>query len=85
MAITARAYTLPDPAFGPGSKGYQVRMRIRNKIQESEALGIDALRIESQVDNNNYSTVDDDSSEDDGNTEGASSTARTYVGAGSYF
>ncbi|KAF8134505.1 hypothetical protein EV363DRAFT_1160473 [Boletus edulis] len=64
MAVTAKPYVFPDPAFGPGSKGYQKRSRTRNKIQE-------------------YGTVDDDSSDDDGKIEGTAT--RTYVGAGSYF
>lgn len=82
MAVSARAYTLPDPAFGPGSKGYQVRTRTRNRFREDEGLSIEALRIDSQADD---STVGDDSSEDGSNTEGTSTATRTYVGAGSYF
>ncbi|KAG6375505.1 hypothetical protein JVT61DRAFT_3064 [Boletus reticuloceps] len=84
MAVTAKPYVFPDPAFGPGSKGYQTRSRTRNRIQESEdeTLGIEALRI-GQANNNRYGTVDDDSSDDDGKIEGTAT--RTYVGAGSYF
>ena len=84
MAVTARGYTLPDPAFGPGSKGYQVLARIWKRNQEDEALGIGALRIDGPADNN-HGTLGDDSSEDDSNMEGTSAATRTYVGAGSYF
>lgn len=86
MAVTAKLYVLPDPAFGPGSKGYQMRSRTRNRIQDDETLGIDALRINDQVNDNRHGMVgDDDGSDDDGNTEGTSTATRTYVGAGSYF
>jgi len=84
MAVAAKPYVFPDPTFGPGSKGYQVQPRTRNRIQESEdeTPGIEAVRIDGQANNNRYGTVDDDSSDDDGK-EGTAT--RTYVGAGSYF
>ena len=82
MAVTAKPYVFPDPAFGPGSKGYQMRTQTRDRIQKGETLGIEALRIDGQTNNLRHGTVGDDSSDDDSNTEG---TARTYVGAGSYF
>lgn len=81
MAVWAEAYTLPRPAFGPGSKGYQPRTRTRNKTQEDGALGIEALRIDTQADSNNHGAIGNDSSED----EGTSTATGSYVGAGSYF
>lgn len=85
MAVTAKAYVLPDPAFGPGSKGYQIRTPTRNRIQEDETLGIEASRINNQANDNRHDMVGDDDSDDDNNTEGTSTAMRTYVGAGSYF
>lgn len=63
-----------------------MRTRARNRIQESEdeTLGIEALRIDGQANNTRHDPAADDSSDDDRNTQGASTT-RTYVGAGSYF
>ncbi|KAH0828007.1 hypothetical protein J3R83DRAFT_3654 [Lanmaoa asiatica] len=82
MAVTAKAYVHPDPAFGPGSNGYQMRTRTRNRIEET--LGLEALRINGQTNNSRHGTVGDDSSDDDNNAQGTDAT-RTYVGAGSYF
>ncbi|KAG8214070.1 putative pH-response regulator protein palC [Butyriboletus roseoflavus] len=84
MAVTAKLYVLPDPAFGPGSNGYQVRSRSRNRIQEDETLGIEALRINSRANDSRHGMAGDDSSDDDNNTQG-SIAMRTYIGAGSYF
>lgn len=85
MAVMAKAYVLPDPVFGPGSKSYQTRTRIRNRIQEDETLGIESLRINDQANDNRHDMADDDDSDDDNNMEGTSAATRTYVGAGSYF
>lgn len=85
MALTAKAYVLPDPAFGPGSNGYQVRTQSRNRTQEDETLGIEALRINGHANNSRHGMVGDDSSDDDNKTEGTSIPTRTYIGAGSYF
>ncbi|KAG9316761.1 hypothetical protein JVU11DRAFT_2823 [Chiua virens] len=82
MAVAAKPYVLPDPAFGPGSKGYQMQARARNGIKTDEALGVEALRIDNQAGD---TIDDDDSSDDDINTKGTSTAPRTYVGAGSYF
>ncbi|KAF8557644.1 hypothetical protein OG21DRAFT_1434897 [Imleria badia] len=86
-AVAAKAYVFPDPAFGPGSKGYQMRAQTRNRIQESEdeTLGLEALRIGGQANNNRHDPVADDSSDDDSNREGTSTATRMYAGAGSYF
>lgn len=85
MAVAAKAYLLPDPAFGPGSKGYQMRTQTRSRIQSDETLGVEALWIDGQADNIRYGTVSGDSSDDDSDTEGTSTATRTYAGAGSYF
>lgn len=86
MAISAKAYVFPDPTFGPGSKGYQMRTWTRNRTQEAEdeALGVEALRIDGQANDRGHGTFGDDSSDDD-DTQGTSTTARAYAGAGSYF
>jgi len=84
MAVAAKVYLFPDPPFGPGSKGYQMRTQTRNRIQSDDTLGIEALRVDGQA-NNRFDTVGDDSSDDDRDTEGTSTATRTYAGAGSYF
>ena len=85
MAVATKAYVFPDPAFGPGSKGYQMRTQTWKRIQKDETFGIEALRVDGQANSIRHGTVGDDSSDDDSNTEGTSTAARTYVGAGSYF
>lgn len=87
MAVAAKFYGLPDPAFGPESKGYQRRVQSRIRTQDNETLGLESLGITGQVSEKRHDTVGDDSSDDDdtNNTERASTARGTYVGAGSYF
>ncbi|KAI9571157.1 BRO1 domain-containing protein [Boletus coccyginus] len=56
MAVAAKAYLLPDPAFGPGSKGYQMRTQTRNRIQGDETLGVEAFDDDSDTEGTSTAT-----------------------------
>jgi len=96
IAVSARAYVPPNPAFGPGSRGYEARTRVRPRDQEEDGwrssselsvqeqtFGMENAQIDDGI-GNKY-PVDDDSSDDGSGIGGTTTAGRTYVGAGSYF
>ncbi|KAF9227200.1 hypothetical protein BS17DRAFT_727211 [Gyrodon lividus] len=98
MAVSAKAYVPPEPAFGPGSRSYEARTRIGPRDREENGrrswelgeeltFGMEKLQLGGGVSyrDKKYATADDDSSDDDSGMGMTTTAGRTYVGAGSYF